>query len=127
MNMNGDQMKQAFEELKQRVVMTEQQIAEILTKMDERYPLIELHSFDDALNEISKLDSGNQEHEELLYSIAFTVGEHLHSWEYDFDLAKNTLVSAARNVGFRSKFLAADLDNCLIEGMAESIEKDEVK
>ena len=127
MVISGEQMRQEFEELKQRVVMTEKQIAEILSKMGMSKPSIELDSMNDALNRIGELDCNEPDHEEELYNIAFVVGANLHDWDYDFDLAKNTLVSAARNVGFRSKFLAADLDNCLIEGMAESIEKDEVK
>ena len=120
--MNSNEMKQAFEELKQRVVITERQISDILARMDINSSYVELHSFNDALNRISELDCNNPSHEELLYSLAFTVGEHLDSWDCNFDLAKNTLVSAARNVGFRSKFLADDIDGCLIEGMAEYIE-----
>ena len=120
--MNSAEMKAAFQELKQQVQLTEQQISDILSKMDIGNSAIELHSFNDALNRISELDCSNPEHEEELYNIAFITGENLDSWEYDFNLAKSTLVTAARNVGFKNKLLAADIDGCMIEGMAEYIE-----
>ena len=120
--MNSAEMRVAFEELKQRVVITERQISDILAKMNIGESPMELHNFNDALNRISELDCSNPEHEEELYNIAFITGENLDSWEYDFNLAKSTLVTAARNVGFKSNFLAADIDGCMTEGIAESIE-----
>ena len=111
-------LRDDIDNLKHRLGIQEAQMLRLLNKLDlNNY--ITLYSMEDAVEAIDGLNPDNPNDEEKLYSISHFVGMESNDWGYDFDDAKIELVTAAKKAGFDSEFLPANIDNAMIEGVAQ--------